>query len=608
MENAVSADCPVTLASLEEAGLLNGTTASVRSLRKDGVSLHTLHKLGTDSSLLAAAGYPLDDFRMAGVPLAELKGLRIVDVPTAVTTFEDLRQIGYSLHDLQRAGASFQDLIAQNCTPAGQQGKPRWLVESPQSQDKCTPASLRRHGFSIIDLYGMGAGTGSLLSAGFSVSDFERANVSLLGFRDVRMAELRENGWSPLELRQRGASPQDLLAAGAETGELKQANYSIAELTYGNSFGLGLSIKDLREIGANVSDLRAAGFSYADLYFGGVPHEDLHRYPFATVTKAPGAPSWPWQVMASDTDTSTTPDVPRFPGSFPDVKSLPGVWLDAITKARGDPCDDGVLHPHFVLTHEHSGLCSRLNNFVNELLVAMYSRRPFAPCENPDMKNLWAENFDTPDMMPVCRSCKIRQYDNSEEWLWAKGFRVARDHRTADMEFTKRFLYKKLFVPKRQHLEAADALQRTLGLIDVPYVGVHIRREDKVLETHFSRTTEDFADNAWRLCKGIGCRKIFIGSDSAQERPRLAELIARYNASIQVVEQPRLAQETFKQRSNLSKDAGVALIVDMLLLIRATAFVGTASSNVDRFVWFQRDPGTQSVSLDDFGDFLRRSG
>jgi len=355
--------------------------------------------------------------------------------------------------------------------------------------------------------------------------------------------------------------------------------------------------------GVSVSELWAAGFSYADLLLGGVPSQELHRYPFATVTQAPGDKFWSRNQQAN----FIPGPAPPFPGSFPLVASLPGIWFGALSRAREDPCNAAVLHPHFVLTHPHSGFCSRMNNFVNEMLVAMYSKRPVAPCGNPEMKNLWSENFDVPDL-PVCPVCAIKANDNSKEWLWSAGFHVAADHQTPEMEFTKRFLYKKLFVPKGVHLQAAGKLQQDLGLVDVPYVGVHIRRADKVFESLTFRKTTAFADNALRICQVIGCAKIFVASDSESERPLMAEYIAKYNASVQVVEQPRMPPETYAQRGNLTKDAAAALMVDIMLLIRATAYVGTASSNVDRFIWFQRDPASQSVSLDDFGSFLQRSG
>jgi hypothetical protein len=177
------------------------------------------------------------------------------------------------------------------------------------------------------------------------------------------------------------------------------------------------------------------------------------------------------------------------------------------------------------------------------------------------------------------------------------------------MEFTKRFIYKKLFVPRQDHTKAADDMQKVLRLVDIPYVGVHIRRGDKVFEDPTQRSTWDFADNAWRICQSIGCGKIFIASDSAQEKPKFGEYIKQWsNDSIPVVEQPRLPPETYGLRDHMTGDSVACLMVDILLLVRSTAYVGTASSNVDRFVWFQRDPATQSVSLDDWGNFLQRSG
>jgi len=50
------------------------------------------------------------------------------------------------------------------------------------------------------------------------------------------------------------------------------------------------------------------------------------------------------------------------------------------------------------------------------------------------------------------------------------------------------------------------------------------------------------------------------------------------------------------------EDEEKSLLIDVTGLVRAAGFIGTASSNVDKFVFFQRDPTASSVSLDEGGN------
>jgi hypothetical protein len=44
------------------------------------------------------------------------------------------------------------------------------------------------------------------------------------------------------------------------------------------------------------------------------------------------------------------------------------------------------------------------------------------------------------------------------------------------------------------------------------------------------------------------------------------------------------------------------VLTDVTALVRSTGFIGTASSNIDRLVYFQRDPSKATLSLDEGGN------
>jgi len=54
--------------------------------------------------------------------------------------------------------------------------------------------------------------------------------------------------------------------------------------------------------------------------------------------------------------------------------------------------------------------------------------------------------------------------------------------------------------------------------------------------------------------------------------------------------------------------AMLVLLTDLEGLRRSSVFIGTASSNMGRLVYFLRGPHLPTISLDDDGDFLKRGG
>jgi len=178
----------------------------------------------------------------------------------------------------------------------------------------------------------------------------------------------------------------------------------------------------------------------------------------------------------------------------------------------------------------------------------------------------------------------------------------------------KRFLFNKVFQLKPEFDKGATALQKHLGILYEPFVGVHIRRGDKLAESHFFRGTEDFAGYALELCDTMNATKVFVASDD----PNAAnEVRAWFEAAvatdsraknIEVVSQPPLQPWQYNERGGTyDNDTMINLLYDISLLVRANAYVGTASSSLDRWVWLQRDPSEQSITLDDAGQWLRRN-
>jgi hypothetical protein len=381
---------------------------------------------------------------------------------------------------------------------------------------------------------------------------------------------------------------------------------------------------DLADAGFSYDSMRNAGFPALDLQFAGFGSEDYGEYKWVSTTKAPLEANlskvacakgqfFPWDHLIPKM-------VPSFVG-FPPQESWEQIWEKTFIAQHTDPCKAPIM-AQMPMGEKKRGFGSDMNNFVNEALVAMYTRRPIAICAPHGKRNLWAESFIDPGLHR-CSPCTLPpEVADVREGAWAAGAKTstaeagAGGERALSMVTIKRFLYKKLFVLRPELQQDLAEIQAKLGLSSgdtaaisheglrrSPYVGVHIRRGDKAAEGFF-RPTEAFAVEAQRLCDAIGAKTVFLASDDASE---LAKLRFHIRTDIQVVEQPRLPAKTYAERGALRHSAEQVLINDIMLLIRADAYVGTASSNLDRFIWFQRDPAAQSISLDDGGDYLYRN-
>jgi hypothetical protein len=402
-----------------------------------------------------------------------------------------------------------------------------------------------------------------------------------------------------------------------------EARLSADSNSPGELFNAGYTLKDLKEAGFKPEVLKREGFGYDELRDVGFYFHDLTAagfgpdaygaYPFLSTTHPP-ADVDPSKVGCDKGQSfrywSDIPgNVPKYAG-LPDRDKWEHLWDKLFLGSKPAQCNTPVMAVT-PLGEGGRGFGSLLNGFVNEALVAMTTGWQFAVCAPQGSKNYWSKIFVDPGLLS-CASCTAPS-PGTEVGLWAAG--AATSHSLASSphlievetyKALKRFLHRKMFVLKPEYNESLENVTELLDLGSGPYIGVHIRRGDKIREAGFFRHIWEFANEAKRLCELIGANKIFVASDDGSVLEKFTHHIN--NKSIQVVEQPRLPPEAYAERGYyLKRSTERALVNDMMLLARADAYVGTASSNLDRWVFFTRDPATQSISMDDGGDFLRRS-
>lgn len=290
-------------------------------------------------------------------------------------------------------------------------------------------------------------------------------------------------------------------------------------------------------------------------------------------------------------------------------------WEQTFSKVTGSSADSACSAPvRGIARLSPNGFGSRMNSFANELLVAMYSQQPMALCDPPGFRDDWSRFFEGPGFARcAAESCAWTNPRNATDpslLAWEAGRFVSETEEETDVEAMKRFVYKHLFVFNTEIQAAADDVLTQLGLQQGSFVGVHIRRGDKEQETVGGVTNEmgtaAYASNVRTFCQTVGTNRVFLASDSAAERAKLQDALG---AKYLVVEQPRLAKKIYELRGSVEQGSDIGahqVIVDAAILVRAAAFVGTSSSNIDRFVYFLRDPSTPVMSMDDSGNFLWR--
>lgn len=313
-------------------------------------------------------------------------------------------------------------------------------------------------------------------------------------------------------------------------------------------------------------------------------------------------------------------NVPYFSGQLPTADR----WEDLFGSFRSSPeapCSSPVQASARLVSFDeenptagpmYQALAKGLNNFVNEMLVAMYTGLPPALCTaSSGYDDLWHRHFDDPGLKwcQMCQAPPPGADQGPSPQLWTAGAAAsaaqAQEH-PALLEDLKRFLYAKLFVPGTELEERVALLQTQLGLVDEPYVGVHI--DSRLAEGTHRRDTRDVAAEAIKLCRLTGARRIFLVASEEYDLHHLRKLVAPEGLQVVhhvVARPPRGGSRLVVQQGRAM--AKEAFLDDLELLSRAAAFLGAASGDLDRLVWFRLGSNATAVSLDDGGDFLFRS-
>jgi len=127
----------------------------------------------------------------------------------------------------------------------------------------------------------------------------------------------------------------------------------------------------------------------------------------------------------------------------------------------------------------------------------------------------------------------------------------------------------------------------------------------QTLEDHHREELSRTASTVLSVAAKTGIRRIYMASDDRNASQSIQQLLRSANIKVLVAPPSNYSSDATK-----TDDAALlAFFVDVYALQKSTVFIGTASSNVGRFVYYLRDqfkPPNSSISLDE--DWNNRQG
>lgn len=323
-------------------------------------------------------------------------------------------------------------------------------------------------------------------------------------------------------------------------------------------------------------------------------------------------------------------------------------WQERFEKAMmtpEDPCDADILSTF----GWNAGFGSGMNILMAEVATAVYFGRTVAICYAPDEDPYSFDDiFDWEHPIRFCeqpeRCPDMRQYawdEGSKRTPW--GFSAifwagclnsmecdlnpttkspwltpAQRHPGIDpewREWSKRFrhfIYDSVYRIEEGQQKLIDYWVGNFGIESGrKYVGVHLRGTDKFQEAR-EVSVPEFAEKVHLALNRTNLRLVYMASDDWDFQTALkAHLKATIPGIVVVHKTKDEFRDGIDRRGghNLDERHRMTLMGELAVLRNATAFVGTASSNIGRLLYFLRTPqvnDTFDISVDEGGDWLSR--
>jgi hypothetical protein len=297
---------------------------------------------------------------------------------------------------------------------------------------------------------------------------------------------------------------------------------------------------------------------------------------------------------------------------FPNMPSISDVSSLKV-KIPEDACQADLL-----LSGNGHGLGSELNNYFNALAVASYADLSVALIDNTSLSRILQPNFE--HELPVCVNVAKKNRGVVNLMHRAGAFITAltnKDHQfVRDLKLS---LYKQYYqLNEETQADVTDNLKKMGVPLGSKYVGIHIRRGDKPMELgrvgpgndEYAKKIQDAVmDDSdasklsalkQRIEEQTQSGSVYVASDDSHAQGWMTKKLGdKYLVKGQQA-------EGAKEHDYDHGDTMLSVLTDIEALRNAEVFIGTASSNFGRLVYFLRSPEKKSISLDE--DWLRSNG
>lgn len=243
-----------------------------------------------------------------------------------------------------------------------------------------------------------------------------------------------------------------------------------------------------------------------------------------------------------------------------------------------------------------AGVGSILWNVINAMEFAVYQGSGFVWKQHGLLPHVLTEHLALE--MPTPRCTERGKWDGLEQaGVWTRALKDVDHDYAAGL---RRFLVRRVWVPTEQLTARVDSELALLGpdFVKGAYLGVHIRRTDKIKEAPYVDTAAYvgaiYAVRVWFP----GVHHVYVASDDPSVFP---DIQAALGHEMVVKQAPHVPRKFFGEQDYEDADFLYATMRDMEVLRRSRCFIGTGSSNMGSIVHFARDAhlAALDVSLDD---------
>jgi len=274
-------------------------------------------------------------------------------------------------------------------------------------------------------------------------------------------------------------------------------------------------------------------------------------------------------------------------------------------KARGTECEADIFLEGWRRPY---GFGSRALVAMNEVQLAAVFGLSITICGGDFVGETWSNHFKNLAGITICEAEMCRGDESYISEAALVGMRLSKDLSLADPESLlqmKHILFQRMYTYKDATLAAVNTMLEAVPVnVQEPYVGVHIRRGDKVEEAE-PTPMSSYAAAVIEQMDIYGTRTVFVASDDPDAGSMLAdELAANFIFDVNVLQQRHgeIPPENYGMRHYSDDDSTMEMFADIEGLRLASVFIGTQTSSLGRMMLYLRGDLSSSISLD--GDWF----